>query len=48
LDGQQTDVRLLRPAVDPTIPWASRELLLAAGETAVALRRPGLLPLSTS
>jgi hypothetical protein len=52
LDEQQTDARLLRPVVDPTIPAASRELLFALAETAsgtglsgTALLRPGLLPL---
>jgi hypothetical protein len=52
LDKQRTDARLLRPVVDPTIPSASRELLLALAGTApgfglsgTALRRPDLLPL---
>jgi hypothetical protein len=51
LDEQQTDARLLRPAVDPAIPPAARELLLAAGGTAsgpglsrTAPVRSGLLP----
>jgi hypothetical protein len=34
LDDQRTDAKLLRPAVDPTIPRASRELLLACGAMA--------------
>jgi hypothetical protein len=47
LDEQQKDVKLLRPVVDPAIPAASRELLLAACETTPDPEPSGTEPAGT-